>query len=139
VAQTVHATTITWNGQAILIMGKSGSGKSALGLQLMALGCGLVSDDRTILKSVDGQIIASAPDTIAGLIEARGVGILTADHVPSAIVKLVVDMDHLQEARLPRPEFITLSGCDLPLIWRVEGAHFPAAVLQLLKSGWSQR
>lgn len=122
-----------------MITGQSGSGKSGLGLQLMAFGCVLVSDDRTLLACENDTLVASPPDTIAGLIEARGIGILTAGHVPRAVVKLVVDLDTEQAARLPRPQFITLLGCDLPLIWRTEGAHFAPAILQILKSGWSQR
>lgn len=120
-------------------MGQSGQGKSGLGLQLMALGCVLVSDDRTRLRKTGDTVLASAPASIAGLIEARGVGILSAHRLLEASVKLVVDLDHEEAARLPRRRTITLLGCDLPLIWRVESAHFGAAILQLLKTGWSDR
>ena len=136
---TLHATCVAWQGNAVLIMGKSGSGKSVLGLQLMALGCDLVADDQTQLHNHDATLVASPPDTIAGLIEARGVGILTATHMTTAQVTLVVDLDQLSDARLPDRQTITLLGCDLPLICRTEGPHFTAAILQFLKSGFSNR
>ena len=73
--EVLHASCVGLDGDAVLILGKSGAGKSALALTLMAYGAQLVADDRVVLRPVDGRIIASAPDTIAGLIEARGVGI----------------------------------------------------------------
>jgi HPr kinase/phosphorylase len=135
----VHATCVSWQGNAVLITGKSGSGKSALGLQLLALGCDLIADDRTILDVRDGMLVATCPATLNGLIEARGIGILNAGHVRSSFVQLYVDLDQQETARMPQPRKITLLGCDLPLIWRVEGAHFTPAILQILKSGWSNR
>ena len=45
----VHASCVARDGRAVLIRGASGSGKSGLALQLMALGAGLVADDRTRL------------------------------------------------------------------------------------------
>ena len=67
-------------GAALLILGASGRGKSALALGLMAAGATLVADDRTHLHARRRrQLVASAPAAIAGLIEARGIGILKAE------------------------------------------------------------
>jgi HPr kinase/phosphorylase len=123
----------------MLITGRAGSGKSSIALQLMALGCDLIADDRTTLEIADGQVIATCPPTIAGLIEARGIGILNASYVPSATVALVVDLDQTEVARMPQQRVFTVLGCDLPLIWRTDDAHFVPAILQILKSGWSDR
>ena len=120
-------------------MGESGSGKSGLGLALMGLGCQLVSDDRTVLQCQNDHLSASPPPAIAGLIEARNIGILSSEYLRSAQVKLAVDLDQISTARMPQRQFITLLGYDIPLIWRVEGAHFAPAILQLLKFGWSDR
>ncbi|MFT6075966.1 MAG: HPr kinase/phosphorylase [Yoonia sp.] len=136
---TIHATCVSWHGKAVLITGQSGSGKSGIGLQLMALGCDLIADDRTSLEISNNQLIASCPLTLAGLIEARGIGILNAGHTPSAAVALVVDLNQTETARLPQQHVFTVLGCGLPLIWRVDGAHFVPAILQILKSGWSDR
>lgn len=136
---TFHATCVSWHSKAVLITGQSGSGKSGIGLHLMALGCDLIADDRTKLDVSDGQVVASCPPALGGLIEARGIGILNAGHTPSSAVALVVDLDQTETARLPQQRIFTVLGCDLPLIWRVEGAHFVPAILQILKFGWSDR
>jgi HPr kinase/phosphorylase len=76
---------------------------------------------------------------LRGLIEARGIGILNATPVVSAMVAVVVDLNQTEMERMPQRRHITIAGCDLPLIWRSDGATFPAAILQILKSGWSDR
>ena len=118
-----------------MILGPSGSGKSALALQLMAMGCDLVSDDRTVVTARDGVLIASAPEAIRGRIEARGVGLLTAAAAPSATVVLAVDLRRDETERLPPWRTHRVLDIDLPLLHRVASPHFPAAILQYLKSG----
>ena len=78
-SQTLHATTVAFDRRGILILGKSGSGKSSLALDLMGRGATLVSDDRVHLSHVPGGLKASPPEAIAGVIEARGVGLLAAE------------------------------------------------------------
>ena len=82
--QTVHASCVLVGARAVLIRGPAGSGKSRLVLALIdAARAGvapfsrLVSDDRVALIATHGRLIASAPDTIRGLIEVRGLGIRT--------------------------------------------------------------
>lgn len=138
-SHTIHASTVAWDQRALVIMGSSGSGKSALALDLMAFGCALVADDRTSLTVASGALIARAPDTISGLIEARGVGILNATPAGPAQVSYVVDLDQRTDDRMPQRQYITLLGCRVPLILRVHEPHFPSALLQLLKAGRSSR
>lgn len=99
----IHATCVRWRRDGILIIGRSGSGKSDLALRLIALGAGLVADDRTDLKVKDGALIAAPPKTIAGLLEIRGVGIVEMPHIASARIALVVDLSGKVE-RLPEPK-----------------------------------
>lgn len=120
-------------------MGAAGAGKSALALTLMALGCTLVADDRVQLSVQDGAVMAATHPNIQGLIEARGVGILNATTQPTARVALVVDLDRVAVERLPQPGIFTYLGYDLPLICRIDAPHFAPAILQILKSGWSDR
>ena len=60
----------------MLIEGASGSGKSDLALRCLPLGFRLVSDDRTRLWVSEGRLFGAAPEPIAGLIEARGLGVM---------------------------------------------------------------
>lgn len=131
-ADILHASTVAAGGRAIVILGASGSGKSSLALTLMAHGARLVADDRTVLTPRDGTLFASAPATIAGRIEARGLGILHADALSSAPVALAVDLDSTETARLPEPRSITLAGHAVRLVHKIESPHFAPAILQYL-------
>lgn len=132
-AQTLHATTVAINGRAALIRGASGSGKSGLALQLLALGAELVADDRTVVWADGETLRADAPDTIRGQIEARGVGILRSPAAGPCAVTLVVDMDEVETERLPERREVRLLGIPLPVINKSESAHFPAALAVYLK------
>ena len=131
----IHAGCVAFRGRGVLILGASGTGKSGLALHLMALGCDLVSDDRTALAAREGVLIAAAPTSIRGRIEARGVGILRARTVSAARVFMAVDLDEIEGGRLPPQRSTTLLGVDLPVLHGVTGPHFPAAILQYLKGG----
>lgn len=136
-SETWHATCVAWGDTAVLITGRSGAGKSALGLTLMGFGCVLVADDQVRLDLRGDQIIASCPQAIMGLIEARGVGLLRAQMAPPTGVALVIDLDSDEASRLPKRHMITALGRELPLIKRIPDAHFAPAILQLLKAGRS--
>ena len=131
----VHATTVAVEGRAVLIRGASGSGKSALALQLLALGAELVADDRTVLTRDADQVIADTPDAIHGLIEARGVGILRCPVTGPMPLALVVDMDHQEAKRLPNWHQENVLDVALPVLRNPGVAHFPAAILLYLKHG----
>lgn len=131
----LHATTVSVGPHALLITGASGRGKSSLALQMIALGAQLIADDRTQLCVKNGQLIADCPPAIAGLIEARGVGILKCPKAPSAAVKLVVDMDQTETARLPEKRDILLYSISLPLMYRSDTPHFAAALMIHLQHG----
>ncbi|WP_127116039.1 HPr kinase/phosphorylase [Shimia sediminis] len=131
----LHASCVAHQGRAVLILGASGSGKSSLALQLMALGAGLVADDRTRLTREGHQVIADVPEAISGLIEARGVGILRADPVGPAPVALVVSLDENESDRLPEKRLFRVLGQSVPLLAGVATPHFPAALMQMLACG----
>ncbi|WP_300033760.1 HPr kinase/phosphorylase [uncultured Roseobacter sp.] len=133
--QILHASAVAVEGRSALITGASGSGKSALALQLLAYGARLIADDRTALTARDGDLIASCPGNIRGLIEARGLGILQSETIVSAPVAFVVDLDRVTGQRLPEPEFVTICGVRLRCIHKVGAGYFPAAVLQYLRGG----
>ena len=60
----------------MLLRGPSGAGKSDLALRLIEAGARLIADDQTELAREGKTVIARAPARIAGLIEARGLGIV---------------------------------------------------------------
>jgi len=133
--QTLHATSVALGDRGVLIRGASGSGKSSLALQLIALGASLVADDRTIVhRSFDG-VSLMAPDTLIGKIEARGVGILPAPTTSCAKLTLIVEMDRTEDDRLPPWRQACLLGHSVPVLRKLEAAHFPAAILLYLKHG----
>lgn len=113
----VHATCIALGGSGVLIRGPSGSGKSDLALRLIDDGAALVADDQVDVRAAAGALVAAAPETIAGLIEVRGVGIVRVPQTGPVPVALVVDLVGREAVeRLPGPVSATIEGVDLPRI-----------------------
>lgn len=130
----LHASCVALKANAVLITGRSGSGKSGLALQLMAFGATLVSDDQTLIHAENGWPIATAPATLRGMIEARGIGLLAATCEPARII-LVVDLDQIESERMPPARTIALPGREIPLLHLIESPYFAAGILQYLKQG----
>ena len=61
-SETIHANAVAIDGQGILIIGQSGSGKSDLSLRLIDRGAQLVGDDHCHIVRRDGIIYANAPE-----------------------------------------------------------------------------
>lgn len=114
-SETVHASAVAIEGRAVLIGGRSGHGKSDLAMRLIDRGAVLISDDYTFLRRVEGKAIASAPATIIGKIELRGVGLIEEmENVQEVPVALYVDLDKAPE-RLPEPGgAMMLAGVSIP-------------------------
>ena len=91
-SETLHASTVAVEGRAVLIAGISGSGKSDLALRLIDRGFSLVSDDQTIVQKRGNRLYASAPATIRGKLEIRGIGIVSMPVVEDLPVALVVEL-----------------------------------------------
>jgi HPr kinase/phosphorylase len=134
-SQILHASCVALNECAVLVLGASGRGKSALALQLMAFGCTLVSDDRTEVRASSRGLLARAPGAIEGLIEARGVGILRAPSCQDVLLAFAVDLDKHEGERLPSLHTLEILGRTLICLHDPRTASFPAALLQMLKDG----
>ena len=132
---TLHATSVAISGRGLLILGTSGAGKSALALDLMSRGAGLVSDDRCLVWCEGGRLIVDAPDTLRGRIEARGVGILSAPALGPVPIALVVDLDQSETDRLPACHETEILGISLPLARNCTAPHFSAALMTYVKGG----
>lgn len=117
---TIHATCIVIGDQAVLIRGESGTGKSDLALRLIDRGAMLVSDDYTYVQRQGPDIMATPPPEIAGLIEVRGVGLISMPHRPSASIAMIVHLLSEYDAdpdRLPLDRTAErLCGKDVPLM-----------------------
>lgn len=114
-SETLHASCVARDGRAILIAGRSGTGKSDLALRLIDRGARLVSDDYTLVRRAGGRLLASAPPTISGKIEVRGIGIVEFEPVSDAPVCLLVDLDAETE-RLPERHVRVIAGIEVPAI-----------------------
>lgn len=105
-AQTIHATALVAGDTGVLIRGRSGAGKSTLARQMLTYTqrngqfSRLVSDDRVHLISANGRLLANSIPTIEGMLEVRGIGLVSVPFLASAVIDLVVDLDALPQ-RLP--------------------------------------
>lgn len=131
----LHASCVTLNGRGLLIRGESGSGKSTLALALMALGATLVADDKVLLLVEHEELIARSPSVLAGLIEARGLGLLQAEYCQQSAICAVIDMDSTEQDRLPVSLNTEILGQTVTLLRRFDAAHLAPALLQYLKCG----
>ncbi len=119
-------------GRAVLLRGRSGTGKSRLAAELIALGARLVGDDAVQLLTGSGEPRIAPPPRMSGLIEQRGVGIVRAPAVSGPVaLALIADLDRAEPERLPPRRTAALGGHELPLVL-IGGLSAPAAALWLL-------
>jgi serine kinase of HPr protein (carbohydrate metabolism regulator) len=113
-SETLHASCVVIGGRAVLLAGRSGSGKSDLALRLIDRGAQLLCDDYTqVTRWRDGRLVAAPNHNIAGKIEVRGVGIVAMVHVAEAEVALYCDLESPVE-RLPSVGTRRIAGVEVP-------------------------
>ena len=79
--ESFHASAVKLHPGGVLLLGASGSGKSSLAVHLIDhYGGQLIADDRVCLTVNDKRLHAAPPDNLAGLLELRGLGIITMPH-----------------------------------------------------------
>ena len=130
----IPGTAVSLDGNALLFVGKSGTGKSSLALEMMQHGAVLIGDDKVSARTLDGKTLLSPPPNFEGQIEARGIGILSAEF-GSGTLKVIVDLDKSEVDRLPERKTTKILSISVPLLHKVESRHFPFALLQYLKGG----
>ena len=115
----IHATLVNYNDKGILLIGKSGLGKSDLALRLIfEKGAKLVADDIVNLSQVNNILYGEAPDIIAGKIEVRGLGICELEYIKKSKIDLCVELCSSRDEveRLPQDEFINFLGISITKI-----------------------
>ncbi len=121
----VHGTLVEVADVGVLLLGRSGIGKSECALELVMRGHRLVADDVILISSGEsGKLVGSSPDLVRHYIELRGIGIV---HVPSlfgtdsvaesAEIELVVQLEAWGSGEVERmgldPKTIDVAGFDL--------------------------
>jgi serine kinase of HPr protein (carbohydrate metabolism regulator) len=111
----VHGTAIVIGTRGFLFIGPSGTGKSAVALHCIGeahargLFAALVSDDQVFVSETNGRLIARAPESIAGLAEVRGAGIVAVKTIEAAVlIRAIRPMEPPFTERLP-PEGETVT------------------------------
>jgi serine kinase of HPr protein (carbohydrate metabolism regulator) len=113
--ERVRGTCVAVGGSGVLLRGRSGAGKSDLALRLLAAGGRLVADDYTCIELSDGVLRAFPPESLAGLLEVRGIGIIRVDGLPEAHLVAMIDLVTPAEVeRLPAADEEDLLGVPLP-------------------------
>ncbi|NNK79608.1 MAG: serine kinase [Litoreibacter sp.] len=132
---TLHASAVRFANHGVLIAGSSGDGKSTLALNLMGLGAELIADDYCILSRVEDEVWIQKPDTLPSAIEVRGIGLLHTAMAPKTILSLVVDLTEPETGRIPPPHHCDFFDLRFRKFKRIDGPHFPYAILHYLKHG----
>ena len=115
--QTIHASCIAINHTAILLLGESGSGKSDLALRLIDSGAVLVGDDQIVLRKEGNSLLAAPAPRLEGLLEVRGVGIVTLPYIQNIPLALAVNLVAPHETeRMPKPQFFDCLAVQVPLL-----------------------
>ena len=95
----LHAVLMEIYGIGVLLLGESGIGKSEISLDLIRKGHRLIADDRVDISDVRGVLIGTCPESISGMMEVRGIGIINVERMfgvnslsDKSVIKLVINL-----------------------------------------------
>jgi HPr kinase/phosphorylase len=139
---TIHASAVLVGPRALLIRGPSGAGKSRLAFALIQAGTNgglpfarLVGDDRVHIEAIHGRLLVRPAETLAGLIEIRGLGLRRLPYEPVAVAGLVIDLQAPEGERLPEPTTVTsLAGVTVPRLCAAPGADTLGMLIAALRT-----
>lgn len=110
----LHASCVQIGGTGVVLLGASGVGKSDLALRLIDAGALLVADDQLLVEATRSGLLGRPAETLAGLLEVRGLGILRLPYCRETPLGLVVELDVAKPApRLPEPSTWPILGTEL--------------------------
>ncbi len=133
----MHASCVDVNGSGVLIVGRSGSGKSSLAINLLALGSKLVADDRCELIRKNNGFRISKPASLPKSIEIRGVGLVSVPMVNETSLDWVVNMDEVEKERMPTPRFTEIGGFRVPTVFGKEMDGLASRIYVLVSNALS--
>ena len=126
---SLHGVLLDVLGVGVLLIGKSGVGKSETALELVVRGHRMVADDMVYIeKTRDNKLLGKSFDIIKNLLEIRGLGILDLKRLfgVSAIrkmkkIELVIELlaqDNQDKTEIDNKEsqFFSILGVSLPFI-----------------------
>ena len=138
-SESIHANALLLGDTGVLIRGDSGSGKSALSMEVIALSrlrggfAGLIADDRVLVESCGGRLLARPHPQIAGMIEARGMGVLPTPFEPCGVIHALVDLTTAALlARIPEDEASTATLLDIVLPRRCVAIENTRAAIMII-------
>lgn len=140
----LHASAVKLPAGGVLLLGPSGSGKSSLAMQLIDhYGGQLIADDRVCLSENGASLEAAPPDNLAGLLELRGLGIVTMAYQTADINMAVELVARADVPRMAAADFFTHAKINVPLM-RLHGhdaasaATIARALSRLPQDGFSR-
>ena len=133
----MHASCVDINGSGVLIIGRSGSGKSSLAINLLALGSKLVADDQCELVQKNNSFRISKPASLPKSIEIRGVGLVSVPMVNETSLDWVVNMDEVEKERMPTPRFTEIGGFRVPTVFGKEMDGLASRIYVLVSNALS--
>ena len=114
---TLHASAVRLKAGGVLLLGAAGSGKSSLAMHLIdQYGGQLIADDRVELTVSDARLRAAPPENLAGMLELRGLGIVTLAYCAAPLDLAVELVARADVPRLAEPFFFTHQTSKLPCI-----------------------
>lgn len=126
----LHGTCLAVGRQGVLLLGPSGSGKSDLALRLLdepghgvaaeTLRTRLVADDQVLVRCAGERLIASAPPSLKGLLEVRGLGVISVssplDEIVLVLAIRLVQSGKIERMPCPEESKIDVLGVALPVL-----------------------
>ena len=112
----IQATAICYQRYAVLIQGPAGVGKTSLALQLIERGATLIGDDVVEIFLKNNKLYCQAKETLKGVVEVRGLGLVAGLKVAKAVPLLCVIQLHPKPTeRLPKKKEIVLLHKKVPV------------------------
>lgn len=104
--QVAHGVFVDVFGIGILLVGKSGVGKSEIALDLVNRGHRLVADDSVIIKNINDKLIGKSPANIRYFMEIRGLGIINVQQMfgpgaitPSKTIDIIAELSPWEQGK----------------------------------------